>query len=81
MARTYAGILALVGMIVVLLRALKEGAGVDGTTLQAIAVMALLAVVGFVVGAIAQMTVEESIRTRLQAELDAPTDAQAKSAS
>ncbi len=78
MARTYAGILALVGLIVVLLRAMKDGAGVDGTILQAIAVMALLAVVGLVVGAIAQMTVEESMRTRLQAELDALTDAQAK---
>ncbi|QEG33069.1 hypothetical protein [Bythopirellula goksoeyrii] len=78
MARTYAGILALLGLIVVLLRAIKDGAGVDGTLLQSVAMMALLAVVGTVVGAIAQTTVDESTRTRVQAELDAFENAQAK---
>ncbi len=70
MARTFAGILALIGMQVVFLRAIKNGAGVDGTVLQALAAMALLAAVGFVVGSIAQMTVDDAVRTRIQAELD-----------
>lgn len=78
MARTYAGILALLGLIVVLLRAIKDGAGIDGTLLQAIAIMALLAMVGLVVGVIAQMTVDESTRTRVQAELDAFENSKAK---
>jgi hypothetical protein len=70
-ARTYAGIFALVGLQVVLIRALKNGAGFDGTILQALAVLALLASVGLIVGAIAQATVDEAVRVRLQAELDA----------
>ncbi len=73
-ARTYAGILALVGLLVVLVRALKDGAGFDGTILQAIAMMAVLGVVGVVVGMIAQTTVDESTKNRLQAELDAIAD-------
>jgi hypothetical protein len=75
-ARTYAGILAHVGMLVVLGRALKDGAGFDGTILQAIVIMALLAVVGLVVGSIAEATIDESVRTSMQAELDALTDPQ-----
>ena len=50
MARTYACIFALLGMIVVLLRAIKNGAGFDGTILQAMTMMVLLAVVGMIVG-------------------------------
>ncbi|TWU27784.1 hypothetical protein [Bythopirellula polymerisocia] len=71
MARTYACIFALLGMIVVLLRAIKNGAGFDGTIMQAMATTVLLAVVGMIVGMIAQATVDESTRNQLQAELDA----------
>ena len=69
MARTYAAILSLVGMQVVLLRAMKSGAGFDGTILNAMAWMALLGVVGFVIGAIAQQTVDESVRIKIETEL------------
>ena len=72
-ARTYAGILALVGMLCVLFRALKNGAGFDGTILQALAMMGLLASVGLMVGAIAEATIDESVRKRMQAEIDAMT--------
>lgn len=71
MSRTYAGILALVGMQVVLCRAIKDSAGFDGTILRALAAMVVLAAVGLVIGAIAKTTVDEAVRTRLQAELDA----------
>lgn len=71
MARTYAAILALVGMLVVLLRAMKDGAGFDGTILNALAWMALLGAVGSIVGAIAQQTVDESVREKIEAELAA----------
>ncbi|NOY42886.1 MAG: hypothetical protein GXP26_13760 [Planctomycetes bacterium] len=71
MARTYAAILALVGMLVILLRAMKDGAGVDGTILNALAWMALLGAVGSIVGAIAQQTVDESVRVKIEAELAA----------
>ena len=75
MARTYAGILAHVGMLVVLFRALKDGAGFDGTILTALVTMGLLAAVGMMIGAIAEATIEESVRSRMQAELDAlPVD-------
>jgi hypothetical protein len=72
-ARTYAGILAHVAMLVVLLRALKDGAGFDGTILQAVASMALLAAVGMIVGLIAEATIDESVRKRMQTEIDALT--------
>ena len=71
MARTYAGIMAHVGMLVVLFRALKDGAGFDGTILTALVTMGLLAAVGMIIGAIAQATIDESVRLRMQAELDA----------
>ncbi len=71
MARTYAGILALVGMLFVLFRAFKNGAGFDGTILQAMTAMGLLAAVGLIVGTIAAATIDESVRRRMQAEIDA----------
>lgn len=70
MARTYAGILAHVGMLVVLFRALKNGAEFDGTILTALVAMGALAAVGMVIGAIGATTIEESVRAKMQAELD-----------
>ena len=70
MARSYAGILGLLGMIVVLLRAVKDGSGFEGTVPQAVAWMIALALVGAVVGAIAEWTVEESVRYRIEKELE-----------
>lgn len=71
MARTYAAIMALVGMQVVLFRAMKNGAGFDGTILDALAWMALLGIVGLVIGTIAQQTVDDSVRVKIEAELAA----------
>jgi hypothetical protein len=62
-------------MLVVLFRALKDGAGFDGTILTALVTMGLLAAVGTIIGAIAETTIDESVRMRMQAELDAlPVD-------
>lgn len=75
MARTYAGILAHVGLLVVLFRAFKDGAGFDGTILTALVTMGLLAAMGMIIGAIAQATIDESVRMQMQTELDAlPVD-------
>jgi len=71
MARTYAAILALVGMLVVLTRALKGGASFEETSTQAITWMVILALVGTVVGTLAQSAVDESVRAKVHAELEA----------
>jgi len=61
--------MALLGMQVVLLRAMKSSAGFDGTILNALACMALLGAVGAIIGAIAQQTVDDSVRNTIEAEL------------
>jgi len=68
-ARTFAAVMALIGMQVTLLRAMKEGAGFEGTIPIALAWMALLGAIGMIVGAIAETTVDESVRTLIEAEL------------
>jgi len=67
-ARTFAAVMALIGMQVTLLRAMKEGAGFEGTIPIALAWMALLGAIGMIVGAIAESTVDESVRTIIEAE-------------
>ena len=69
MARTYAGIMALIGLLVVLLRALKDGAGFDGTIINGLVWMTVLGFIGMIVGSIAQDTVQESVRKRIEGEL------------
>jgi len=70
-------IMALIGMNVVLMRALKDGAGMDSTVISAIAWMVVLGLVGAVVGALAKTTVDESVRTKIEAELATISDQQA----
>jgi len=67
-ARTFAAVMALIGMQVTLLRAMKEGAGFEGTITIALAWMALLGAIGMIVGAIAEYTVDESVRTLIENE-------------
>lgn len=61
--------MALIGMVVVLLRGLKDGAGVDGSVAAGIAWMCVLGSIGMIVGYLAAQTVEESVRTKIEAEL------------
>jgi hypothetical protein len=68
-ARNYAGIMALVGMTVVLCRSLRTGDGLESAIVSALAWMATLGVVGLIVGAIAQATVDESVRVTMEQQL------------
>jgi hypothetical protein len=63
--------MALIGMTVVLLRGLKDGAGFDGTIAAGICSMLLLGTVGLILGAIASQTIDESVRAKIEAELAA----------
>jgi hypothetical protein len=69
MARRYAGILALVGMSVVLIRSLKNGASVESAVMASLGGMLVLGLVGMIVGAVAQTTVEESVRSQIERDL------------
>ena len=75
MARSYSAIMALIGMVVVLLRGMKDGAGFDGTIASGLCWMVLLGAIGMVVGFIAAQTVDESVRTKIEAELAAISEA------
>ena len=58
-------------MTVVLVRALHGGDGFEATIVSALAWMATLGLVGLIVGAIAQATVDESVRDHMERELAA----------
>lgn len=75
MARSYSAVMALIGMVVVLLRGLKDGAGVDGSVAAGIAWMCVLGSIGMIVGYLAAQTVEDSVRTKIEAELAAMSEA------
>ena len=69
MGRIYAGILGPLAMAIVLCRGLKDSGGVEGTLTLAIARLAAFAVVGSVLGQIAQATVDESVRLKIEQQL------------
>lgn len=69
MARTYAGILGYLAMAVTLLRGALHGAGFEGSVAQGLVAMVIMALVGAVVGGVAQWTVDESVRTSLEKQL------------
>jgi hypothetical protein len=69
MARRYAGILALVGMSVVLIRSLKNGSSVESAVMASLGGMIVLGLVGMIVGAVAQATIEESVRSQIERDL------------
>ena len=61
-------------MTVVFARGIRAGAGFEGTVLTALAWTALMAVVGAVVGMIAEATVDESVRLQIEQELAGEED-------
>lgn len=71
MARQYAGILASLGMTLVLVRALRTGSGFESAVVSALFWMFALGVVGFMTGSVAQATVDESVRQQIEQELAA----------
>ena len=76
MGRTYAGILGTVSFSTVLVRGLIDGGGVESTLLTACACLFVFAALGAVVGRTAAWVVDESVRAKVNAELDALQAAQ-----
>lgn len=71
MGRTYAGILGPLAMVVIICRGLKDSAGLEGTLTLAIVALAIYAIVGSIVGQIAQATIDESVRLKIERQLEA----------
>jgi hypothetical protein len=71
MARKYAAVMALVGMSVVLVRALRGGASVESAVMTALSTMAVMGLVGLVIGAVAQATIDEAVRSQMERDLSA----------
>lgn len=70
MARAYAGALGSLALAVTFARGALLGAGFEGTAQTAFLAMLALAGVGLVVGQVAEATVDESVRQRLQRQID-----------
>jgi len=69
MGRVYAGILGPLAMAVVICRGWLGSGGVQGTLTLATLCLALFAVVGAILGHLAQTTIDESVRAKLQQQL------------
>jgi hypothetical protein len=72
MGRAYAGILGPLAMAVVICRGVMGSGGVQSTLSLATIYLAIFSVVGALVGTIAQSTIDESVRAKLQQQLDQP---------
>jgi hypothetical protein len=75
MGRIYAGILGPLAMAIVIGRGLLGAGGVEGTLTTATAALVAFAAMGAILGHLAQNTIDESVRTRLEQQL-APQAAQ-----
>ena len=69
MGRAYAGILGLLAMSMVMLRGVLHGAGLESTFSMATISLISFAAVGFVLGTIAESTVDEAVRSRIERQL------------
>jgi hypothetical protein len=72
MGRAYAGILGPLAMAVVICRGVMGSGGVQSTLSLATIYLAIFSVVGALIGTIAQSTIDESVRAKLQQQLDQP---------
>jgi hypothetical protein len=70
MGRVYAGILGPLAMAVVICRGWFGSGGAVGTLNLAIVYLAVFSIVGALIGHLAQATVDESVRAKLQQQLD-----------
>jgi len=70
-ARQYAGIMASLGMTLVLLRALRSGGGFESAVVSALVWMVTLGIVGYVAASIARNTIDEAVRQRMEHEIAA----------
>jgi hypothetical protein len=71
MGRLYAGVLGPLAMVVVICRGLLNSSGPAGTFTTATLALAGFAIVGAILGHIAQSTVDESVRQKIEQELAA----------
>ena len=69
MGRVYAGILGTLAMAVAICRGALESGGVESTLSLAIAYLVLFSIVGALIGQLAQATVDESVRSKLEQQL------------
>ena len=69
MARTYAGILGSIAMAVVICRGMIASGGVESTLTSGLMYLALFTAVGAILGHLAQSTVEESVRSKIEQQL------------
>ena len=69
MGRAYAGVLGSLAVAVTFARGALHGAGFEGTCQSAVLAMLALAGVGLIVGQIAEATVDESVRQRLEKQV------------
>jgi hypothetical protein len=79
MGRIYAGILGPLAMVVIICRGLKNSAGLEGTLTLSIVALAIYAIIGSVIGQIAQATVDESVRLKIERQLASSADGATKS--
>jgi hypothetical protein len=69
MGRIYAGILGPLAMAIVIGRGLLGSGGVEGTLTTATLALATFAILGAILGHLAQNTIDESVRARLELQL------------
>jgi hypothetical protein len=69
MGRVYAGILGPLAMAVVICRGWLASGGVEGTLSSATQHLVLFAIVGACLGHIAQTTIDESVRAKIEQQL------------
>jgi hypothetical protein len=68
-ARTYAGILGLLALVISLLRGVLAGGGTDSVLWTAWCCLLVFAVIGAAVGCMAELIVAEAVHGRITAEL------------
>ena len=69
MGRVYAGILGPLAMAVVICRGWLGSGGVEGTLTSATIYLVLFVIVGAILGHLAETTIDESVRAKLQQQL------------
>ena len=74
MGRMYAGVLGPLAMAVVIVRGWLGAGGAEGTLSLATLYLVLFSVVGALIGQIAQSTIDESVRTKLEQQLSHQTE-------
>jgi hypothetical protein len=74
MSRVYAGILGPLAMAVVICRGWLGSGGVEGTLTVATASLIVFSFVGAILGHLAETTIDESVRMRLEQQLARPTE-------